>query len=107
MSPDQTPLFVDRHGQRITVELWVQLFEDAEGRVLAEDTFGPVIIRTMWTGVNDPLTNLLPFGSVRVDSTDPRGVAEMRQYTTESAALAGHQELVAEQRRVSRSADES
>jgi hypothetical protein len=95
--------YYDRQGERITdPQRWVDLMEDREEyRRVAEDTVGPYWVSTVWLGLDhnyDPDGPPLIFETMVFardhDDTSFGFDFDMRRYSTEEEAIAGHNEMV-------------
>jgi len=83
-------VFVGMAGEELTLEEWGALYEDYPRRVIASTVIGEdSVLRTVWLGgpLPDPV-----FGSALFRAG---GIAEVGQYDTHEAAVAGHNALVA------------
>ena len=90
----------DRHGRPITLEEWLALVGDLEGkRVATDDVVTPagrlLWVSTVWLGID---YNYGPSGPPIIFETmvfehDMTGV-DCQRYATEAQALAGHQAIV-------------
>jgi hypothetical protein len=92
--------YYDRHGQPITLDQWLALVGDLEGkRVAQDDVVTPagrcLWISTVWLGLDH---NYGPTGPPVIfeTMTFERGMdgVDCQRYATEAQALAGHQALV-------------
>lgn len=94
-------MYYDRKGKPMTSEEWFATFMD-EGdplRVELTEITPSVRVSTVWLGLDHSFGKGPPliFESMVFDGTDETNNGDMRRYTTEEEARAGHAEMVAEQ----------
>lgn len=87
---------VDMDGNPLSLRQWGDLYDDMAGRTLASDEFvqpdgEPVIVRTVWSGHNEPEMGTLPFGTGVRRNDRWRDAVE---YSSKEDALAGHARIV-------------
>lgn len=90
-----TGKYVDADGRPISLREWAPLYENFEGRILAEDPLpGGTVLRTVWTGMLIPDCGAYPFGTAECPARDaPAALGAVRErgtYCTRATALAGH-----------------
>ena len=96
MKPDH----YDREGKPISFECWIELRHQPGYIRVAEDTVGDFWISTVWLGIDhgSPLEGTAPIIFETMVFGANRESEEMRRYSTEEQALAGHREMVEEVR---------
>lgn len=83
-------LFFDREGVSISREQWCLLFEDKEYCRLAFDEIDGATVSTVWLGMNHSYGDGPPLIFETMVFGGELGQEQWR-YSTEQAALAGHQ----------------
>lgn len=93
--------YYDRQGNPLTLEEWSERFNDPEAKRVAETTVGGIWISTVWLGLDHGWCGGMPviFETMAFALGVGWSELESRRYTTEAAALAGHEEVVAIARR--------
>lgn len=87
--------FIDKDGNKITIEQWGALFDDPAYRLLAEDETALGTVKTMWHGYHNEMTGHSLFGTALIDLK--RGnIWEVATYQNQADALDGHARLVAD-----------
>ena len=93
--------YYDRLGNPISQKIWAPLFEDTSYRIVAHDNVGDMLVSTVWLGLDHRLGSGSPliFETMVFHATAPNFEhryrdLEMRRYSTEADALAGHAELL-------------
>jgi hypothetical protein len=91
--------YYDRQGRRIGLMKWVRLFEDLKYRVLVQDHVNDITVSTVWLGLDHNMWGGPPliFESMVFNTADfdhQWASLEMRRYSTEAEAFAGHRELL-------------
>jgi hypothetical protein len=83
----------DRAGEPIELEVWAERFGDEDYKRVARDEIGDVLISTVWLGLDHNWGDGPP---LIFESMVFGGDLDQEQirYSTESAALAGHADLV-------------
>ena len=87
-------LYLDRQGQPMTLRQWGAAFSDVEGRIVAQDLVGNVLVLTMWMGVDASLFSgkaPLIFGSILKEGLK---FGHQIETATEAEALEAHEILV-------------
>ena len=84
----------DRSGEAITSARWALLFEDKRYQVVKQSNVGPVLISTVWLGIDHSFGHGPPqiFETMTFGSEDE----EQYRYASEAEALEHHAELVAQ-----------
>jgi hypothetical protein len=104
------PIHFDRQGEPISMRRWAELFEDRGYQVVARTEVGGYFVSTIWLGLDHGFgrwSQPMIFESMVFESElsygkpsewFPKGIVyhrdfEQWRYSTEQAALAGHEEL--------------
>lgn len=85
-------MYYDRQGNPITGQEWTEQFGQMEDRRVAETTVGEVWVSTVWLGLDHNWT-----GPPMIFETMVFGGPyheHMHRYSTETQALAGHDQMV-------------
>lgn len=94
--PVRPSVFFNRKGEPVGVLEWAKDFEDDAVRVVADETIEGVRVVTIWIGLLNPCSP--PEGAPLIFETMVFGGkigGEMDRYATETAAVAGHAEMMA------------
>jgi hypothetical protein len=87
--------YYDRNGDPITPQQWGVYFQDADYKILKQDTLvlgGPVEISTVWLGIDHNFSEL---GPPLIFETAVFGEeSTLYRWATEEEALAEHEKLV-------------
>lgn len=93
-------IYYDRDGQAITLERYAELFGndgDDDYKRVAQDDVGELWVSTVWLGIDHAFGDGPPiiFETMIFRDGDFGRDLAMWRYTTETAALAGHDRVVA------------
>jgi hypothetical protein len=94
------PRYFDRNGVPINIDTWGKLFENTEYQRLGHDHVGHYLVSTVWLGLDHGFESDTPviFETMIFATQDAKDDDELNQvctrYTSESAALTGHQQTV-------------
>ena len=97
---DRWPRYFDRNGVPINIDTWGKLFENTEYQRLGHDHVGHYLVSTVWLGLDHGFESDTPviFETMIFATQDEKDDDELNQvctrYTSEAAALTGHQQTV-------------
>jgi hypothetical protein len=86
-----------RDGSPLTLEEWMRLHGDLDYKRVALDTVGDVEVSTVWLGLNHEWDDARPplyFETMLFGALDDEAKGRCWRWTTEEAALAGHERIV-------------
>lgn len=87
--------YYDRDGNPMTMGQWAERFEDNAYKRVAFDSVGDFEISTVWLGLDHQYGDGEPLiFETMVFGSSPNEENEMRRYTSEDEARAGHAEIV-------------
>lgn len=84
----------DRAGAPIDMPTWASKMEDETYQVVARTHVGEVFVSTVWLGINHQFGDGPPIIFETMVFGGPLDEEQVR-YSTEAAALAGHDQMVA------------
>jgi len=81
----------DKEGKPISMEQWSKLFEDKRYQILKQTQIGPLLVSTVWLGIDHSFGEHPPLiFETMIFGTDEE---EIWRYASEEQALAHHDEL--------------